>query len=219
MKYIDEPHKALHIAVNMLGSDTDTIASFVGGLFGAFYGRQVIKSNLLDELQDKDYILNVANRLYDIASGGALKRCLSTQKLERRDYPLLIQAWRIGFSEMFWDALKEGGTVMHPILGNGRIVRKEVKPLFREDYVIKLIEVNFSCGQSCVFHSRVKRELCSILKGEFPGEESMEERLEQLVEKGLIRSSGGKFKDFSPLKISGRSLSEILNEIRGNPNG
>jgi len=30
------------------------------------------------------------------------------------------------------------------------------KPIKREGYVAKLIHVNFDCGQSCTFHSRVE---------------------------------------------------------------
>jgi len=213
LKYLDEPLKALHIAVNTLGSDTDTIANFLGGLFGAYYGLQVVPSNLLEKLQDKEYILKVAKRLYEISLGQALQKELSTGKLNRQEYPLLIRAWEIGLYEMFWDALREGDTLIHPILGRGKIMRKEVKPLLRQDYVVKLVEVSFECGQSCVFHQRLKKGESSILSGEFPTEESL---LEYLAAKGLIQPAKARFEDFPPLKVEGKPLSQLLDEVRGN---
>ena len=218
LKYIYEPEKALLTAVNMAGSDTDTIASFVGGLFGSLYGRQAIKKNLIDNLQDKEYILKVAGRLYKIASREILQESILSRRLEWQDFPLIIKAWQIGLFGMFWDALEKEDIVTHPVLGRGKITRKEVKPVQRDDYIAKLVEASFDCGQSCVFHSRVRKELSSILAGEFPKEETPEERLKHLIEKGLIRGPAVKFEDFHPLKIPGSPLSKLLEEIRSEPN-
>jgi len=216
LKYINDPQKALNVSVNTIGSDTDTIANFVGGLFGAYYGLNIIPNGLLKQLQDSEYILKLARRLYSIAIGETLKEPLSTIKTDRRDYFLLIDAWKIGLYQMFWDALDEGAILTHPILGKGKIIRKETKQLFRQDYVAKIIEVSFDCGQTCVFHSRVKKELSSILVGEFPRKETPEEKLQKLLSDGLIRGSKGKFDDFTPTKALGKPLSEILREVRGN---
>ena len=68
LKYLDNPQKAILKAVNTLGSDTDTIAAFVGGLFGAFYGSSIIPTNLLDRLQDKNYIFKAADHLFKISN-------------------------------------------------------------------------------------------------------------------------------------------------------
>jgi hypothetical protein len=70
-----------------------------------------------------------------------------------------IMAWEIGLHEMFWDALDVGAGVVHPTIGQGTIVRKDVREIPREGYVAKLIKVAFDCGQSCVFHSRVENNL------------------------------------------------------------
>ena len=57
---------------------------------------------------------------------------------------------------MFWDELDVDDSITHPTLGHGRIAQKAIKPIKREGYVAKLISVQFDCGQSCVFHSRVE---------------------------------------------------------------
>jgi hypothetical protein len=58
--------------------------------------------------------------------------------------------------EMFWDAIDIGGAVVHPTLGRGVITSKDIREISRRGYVTKLIHINFDCGQTCVFHSRVE---------------------------------------------------------------
>ena len=65
----------------------------------------------------------------------------------------------MGLHEMFWDAIEEGGTVVHPTLGRGKVGRKEVRQIARAGYVAKLIHIAFDCGQTCVFHSRVQNNI------------------------------------------------------------
>jgi ADP-ribosylglycohydrolase len=157
LKYIDDPLKALLKAANMLGSDTDTIAAFVGGLFGAYYGFSAIPPNFLKNLQDREYLSKVATQLHNIAIGETRKYA-SVKTFDRYDAYLRLMAWELGLHEMFWDALKEGEAIVHPALGRGIIKHKRVEPLRRRDYKVKLIEINFDCGQTCVFHSRVSTD-------------------------------------------------------------
>lgn len=155
LKYLDNPEYGILKAVNMLGTDTDTIASFVGGLCGAYYGLSAIRKDLINRLQDKDYILKVANQLHDIITGESLTNHIPIKYFDRKEFLMKILAWEIGLHEMFWEALSEGNQITHPALGRGKILRKEIKKIQREGYVTKLIEVVFDCGQTCIFHSRV----------------------------------------------------------------
>jgi ADP-ribosylglycohydrolase len=157
LKYFNEPEKALLTAVNMLGSDTDTIANFVGGLHGAYHGLSAIPNRLLEGLQDKEYLLDVASQLYQIATGEALPFHVPITHFDRKDALLKVLAWEIGLHEMFWDLLAEESRLVHPALGAGTVKRKEVKPIAREDYEAKLVEIEFDCGQTCTFHSRVSK--------------------------------------------------------------
>ena len=158
LKYFDDPKKGIIKAVNMLGSDTDTIAAFLGGLFGSYYGLRVIPSNFLEKLQDKDYILKIATHIFEISTGEERLKYASIKAFDRYDAYLRIMAWEIGLHEMFWDALKEDDAIIHPALGRGIIRGKRVESLSRGGYQIKLIEIRFDCGQTCVFHSRISAD-------------------------------------------------------------
>ncbi len=62
----------------------------------------------------------------------------------------------MAFHEMFHQEYQDGNTLIHPALGLGAIQSQEEQPLRRDGYVARLIRVQFKCGQTCVFHSRVK---------------------------------------------------------------
>ena len=156
LKYADRPEEALTTAVNVFGSDTDTISVFLGALLGAYHGMNAVPTRLLDRVQDRDYLLKTAKRLYSIAAGGQRENLAESRRVKREEAYFKILAWEIGLHEMFWDALGEGGVVFHPTIGRGTIVHKVEKPIKREGYVAKLISIQFDCGQSCVFHSRVE---------------------------------------------------------------
>jgi ADP-ribosylglycohydrolase len=159
LRYIDKPEEAVYAAVNTLGSDTDTIAVFTGAIVGADFGTEIVPSYLIEQLQDKTYITETAQRLHSIASQNYNEQLVVEKGLGRKEAYLRILAWEIGLHEMFWDALEEGSVVIHPTIGKGKITRKLITNLPHEGYVAKLIHIDFMCGQTCVFHSRVKDNL------------------------------------------------------------
>jgi len=52
-----------------LGGDTDTIASMAGAISGAYLGIEAIPQEWQEHLENRDYILNLADRLWHVASG------------------------------------------------------------------------------------------------------------------------------------------------------
>lgn len=52
-----------------LGGDTDTIASMAGAISGAYLGIEVIPQEWQEQLENRQYILNLADRLWQVASG------------------------------------------------------------------------------------------------------------------------------------------------------
>lgn len=52
-----------------LGGDTDTIASMAGAISGAYLGIDAIPPEWQEQLENRDYILNLADRLWQITSG------------------------------------------------------------------------------------------------------------------------------------------------------
>jgi ADP-ribosylglycohydrolase len=154
--HVDRPSEAVYAAVNQLGSDTDTIASFVGALLGARHGSDAVPRHLWDRIQDREYLLKVADRIHALVLGEPSEHAATGVRLEQQEAYLRILAWEIGLHEMFWDAIDIGDAVVHPTLGKGVIKAKNVRPIAREGCAAKLVRINFDCGQTCIFHSRVK---------------------------------------------------------------
>ncbi|SHF22149.1 ADP-ribosylglycohydrolase [Thermoanaerobacter uzonensis DSM 18761] len=178
IKYLRNPYEALINTANFVGSDTDTIASFVGSLIGAYFGFSVDPKlkELEARLQDREYIIKIGNNLWKTYTGD-IEISESLLKVEKKESYLKILAWEIGLHELFWEALKEGDRVIHPTLGKGTIERKVIKQIPRKkDYVAKLFKIKFDCGQTAFFHSRVSTKNGLVL-------ESMAREISNLLEK------------------------------------
>lgn len=65
-KFHDKPLEAVIQSVNALGSDTDSIAAFTGGLVGALHGHSIIPDRWKN-VQDIEYLDKVAERLLAIS--------------------------------------------------------------------------------------------------------------------------------------------------------
>jgi len=65
-KFHNKPLEAIIESVNALGSDTDTIAAFTGGLVGALHGQNIIPEKW-KAIQDKEYLDKIADRLLAIS--------------------------------------------------------------------------------------------------------------------------------------------------------
>ena len=160
LKYLNRPEESLINAANFVGTDTDTIASFIGSLIGAFLGSSVNSKlkELQEQLQDREYFLKIAESLWKIYLGDT-KISEVSKRIEKIESYLKILAWEIGLHELFWEALEKGDRVTHPTLGKGTIEDKVIKKIpKREDYVVKIFKISFDCGQTAYFHSRVSKD-------------------------------------------------------------
>ena len=159
LKYMQEPEIALIKAANMVGSDTDTIASFTGSLVGV-HDIDILDSrkirNLIFQLQDYHYFKDIGKYLWEINFGDS--GFIEEKTIDKTEAFLKIMAWEIGLHEMFWEILEEGDRVIHPTLGKGVIINKREKDLRRNDYVAKIVKMKFDIGQTVYFHSRVSRD-------------------------------------------------------------
>jgi len=160
IKYLEKPYGAIIKSINMLGSDTDTIGNFVGSILGAYYGEKLKESQLYElilQIQDKKYFETIAEMLFKILNKNL--NVTEGSKISKHEALLRILAWEIGLHEMFWEALKEGDTVIHPTLGKGIISKKYIQKIRRrEDYLAKIFRITFQSGQTAYFHSRVSKE-------------------------------------------------------------
>ncbi|GHO72603.1 hypothetical protein KSD_03740 [Ktedonobacter sp. SOSP1-85] len=157
LKYADQPKDAILASANVFGSDTDTVGTFLGALLGAHNGLKAIPDYLLMRVQDREYLCKTAERLHSIAlkkQRGQLAKALS---VDRQETYKKILAWETSLSNMFLGKVDETKLVAHPALGSGKIIQRLEKPIQREGYVARLIHVQFDCGQSCIFHSRIEK--------------------------------------------------------------
>lgn len=70
LKYHDNPEEAIIHAVNSYGyygGDTDSIALLTGAMVGAYHGDEVIPERWKEKLVDYNSIINIAEKLYEIA--------------------------------------------------------------------------------------------------------------------------------------------------------
>lgn len=76
-KFHDKPLEAVIQSVNALGSDTDSIAAFTGGLVGALHGHGIIPDKW-KKVQDFKYLDKVAERLLAISEDSLEENSLPT---------------------------------------------------------------------------------------------------------------------------------------------
>ena len=110
----EDVENAITWTINQLGSDTDTIGSFVGGLCGASYGYDVIPHHWTTDLQDYYYFLRIATEITQITEGRGLGgyAFLPDGNGELATLPKLLEVLKTG-------EVNKGERVYHPVLGSG----------------------------------------------------------------------------------------------------
>ena len=135
-KHYNEPVVAILEAVNALGTDTDSIAAFTGGLLGALLGDDIIPE-IWDEVQDKNYLEKTALNLLAISNGNNAE--INTQyisKLKINQFDNNICSYNIGEN-----------IIMVPF-GEGKITSIERQPTLVKNRYNLIMEIEFNCGQS-----------------------------------------------------------------------
>jgi len=143
-KYHNNPPSGIIEAVNMLGSDTDTIGSIAGGMFGALHGEKIIPEKWTG-VQDFEYLELVGDRIYNISLGinpvGASIIKNPTFNLKTGDYK----------------ALAVGSQIHIDPLGDGTITNVVNKSTPRSGKKKVYITIKFEIGQSCTFSKLVPK--------------------------------------------------------------
>ena len=145
----DDIQQAIPWTINQLGSDTDTIGSFVGGLCGAIYGTDFAQSAWFYELQDSDGLSMAGNRMGDIVrrEGPAEPGPASTESDWKANLPKMPD-------DIISGDLSEGDWVFHHLFSHGKIDEIETQPLRNDpDGQVRLVRADFNNGQSCKFRS------------------------------------------------------------------
>src|SRR5690606_14723226 len=137
-KYHKEPIKGIEQAVNSIGTDTDSIAAFAGGLIGSLHGTSIIPDRL-KSIQDSQYLEDIAIRLLEISESRATE-------IKRTKYSEFKSINVIDKDDFI---LKE--TVFFSPLGLGKIVDIDRQDTLTKGKYNLIIDVEFEIGQSCRF--------------------------------------------------------------------
>ena len=140
--------RAVVTAINMLGSDTDTIAAMAAGLICARQGQMAIPDKWANAMQDYGYFIRVADALTRIskreATGNDLVVDHKREQFEDRDVVSLSSNRKI----------HKGLRVTHPLFGLGWVTDVNSQEIRRRrGGTMLLAKAAFDSGQSCVFRS------------------------------------------------------------------
>lgn len=134
-KFHNKPLDALIEAVNALGSDTDSIAAFTGGLVGALHGHNIIPDNW-NNVQDRDYLEKLAEKLIAVSES----RYEETKFISSLDSKVLNNPQHDNF------VLNE--EIEFNPLGKGKITTIDRQPTLVKGNYNLLLEVRIDNGQS-----------------------------------------------------------------------
>ena len=196
-KYYDKPKDAIIKSVNSLGTDTDSIAAFTGGLIGALHGQSIIPEKW-KKVQDYEYLDKIAIQLLEIS-----EEKFNPQKLiETSNYKII--------SENVKDNLKEKETIFFKPLGIGKIENiKKQKALTKGKYNL-IFKIQFEDGQSCIFSKLLNGVITE--NTELTSKELLILSAEKKLDKELINELRNLLK-----KVSGineiKTIEKIINKI------
>jgi len=135
-KFHKSPLSAIIEAVNALGSDTDSIAAFAGGLIGALHGHNIIPEKW-KTVQDLEYLEDVAKQLLAISEDRYIVEQPPSLHI---DLKLLNKIQK--------DNFKVGEDIVFTPLGEGKIVKIDRQNTLTKGKYNLLIEVHLKSGQS-----------------------------------------------------------------------
>ncbi|WP_454999203.1 ADP-ribosylglycohydrolase family protein [Capnocytophaga gingivalis] len=137
LKFSSNPTEAITQAVNMLGTDTDSIAAFTGGLIGALYGDNIIPDKWKN-VQDIKYLDNIAKYLLAI----------SEDRLDNEiSYPIKDCITNNHVKE---DNFKVNDYISFSPLGEGRIISIDRQKTVKKGKYNLLLNINLNIGQSII---------------------------------------------------------------------
>ena len=139
VKYYNNPKEVIIKSVNAIGSDTDSIAAFAGGLCGALYEVNCVPSEW-NHVQDEIYLLNVAEDLYSISNG-------NFEKINKQEVFFEIKS----LNEINNDTYQLNERITFNPFGEGLIVEIDRQKTLTTGKYNLILDVVFNSGQSCKF--------------------------------------------------------------------
>ncbi|KAA9332690.1 ADP-ribosylglycohydrolase family protein [Adhaeribacter soli] len=135
----NNPTEAINEAVNSIGSDTDSIAAFTGGLIGALHGQNCIPKKW-SKVQDELYLEEISAGLLAISEGqkGILKK------------PANLEGKK-SLNSIIEDNFIENELITFDPLGSGSIKYLNRQKTLTSGKYNLILGVEFEIGQYCVF--------------------------------------------------------------------
>jgi hypothetical protein len=139
IKHYQNPEQAILEAVNSIGTDTDSVAAFAGGLIGCLYENEIIPEKWKN-IQDSAYLNVIAQNLFEISNNGNIE----TTKVE-------IELNLKSLNEISSDEYIEKEEIFFESLGKGIITNIDRQKTLTSGKYNLIIDVNFEIGQTCKF--------------------------------------------------------------------
>ena len=179
IKFHDKPLEAIIEAVNALGSDTDSIAAFTGGLVGALHGHNIIPEKW-KSVQDIEYLDKIAETLLAI----------SEDRFEEKTLALTSSSKLLNSPKK--DDFNLDEEIEFVPLGKGKISFIGRQPTLTKGKYNLLLEALLDSGQS-IMVSKIFDDLnYSVKKADFDETES----LLKLAESKLTPKTLEKLKEY-----------------------
>jgi ADP-ribosylglycohydrolase len=139
-RYPEKTEQNIITAANLIGSDTDSIAAFTGGLGGAAFGLEVISKEWQSKIQDREFLVKIGEHLAKNSQGED-----SSMKI----HPGLNN---LNLGQPFSLAeLESEMRIIHIQLGPGIITEIEEQNLLTQDKTATIVRITFDIGQTCKF--------------------------------------------------------------------
>jgi len=151
LRYGGNFEKLVVSAVNMIGSDTDTIAAMAANLAGARCGYTEIPERWAAQLQDLSYLLHVGNYLHRVATRTSEGRELrfDPSVFGEKNLPGVTQLLKRG-------QINQGQRVAHELLGPGWVQTANMQAVRRRGGGNMIFaEIVFDMGQKCKFRAHI----------------------------------------------------------------
>lgn len=137
--FFDKPETAIISAVNSIGTDTDSIAAFTGGLIGSLYSEKIIPAKWT-LIQDAAYLEKIASNLYLISC-----RELKSEK------PEFFTKNKLEVRKIESDKYSKGDEFLFTPLGKGIVKNIDRQKTLTSGKYNLILDVEFDIGQSCRF--------------------------------------------------------------------
>ena len=192
----NKPLDGILDAVNSLGSDTDSIAAFTGGLFGSLYGDSIIPEKWL-KIQDKEYLEKTAVNLFNINQGNGTSA------------PFNLNPITNGIDELNTDNLNVDDSFSFKPFGLGKVVNIERQPVLTKGKYALIVDIDFEIGQTCRFSKVCEGSVENIYRNVFKKHST---EILKMAENKLSDAGFTELKNFLDDISNGYSNSIILSE-------